>query len=74
MSKKRKHKELDIQELREYIRKNLDTMSDQTITRLYEAATGEIVASKISNNKPVLRILECLFLCISYSSYFNRNM
>ena len=55
MSKKRKHKELDIQELREYIRKNLDTMSDQTITRLYEAATGELVASKISNNK--LRII-----------------
>lgn len=55
MSKKRKHKELDIQELREYIRKNLDTMSDQTITRLYEAATGELVANKISNNK--LRII-----------------
>ena len=55
MSKKRKHKELDIQELREYIRNNLDTMSDQTITRLYEAATGELVASKISNNK--LRII-----------------
>ena len=51
MSKKRKHKELDIQELREYIRNNLDTMSDQTITRLYEAATGENVTHKISNNK-----------------------
>ena len=55
MSKKRKHKELDIQELREYIRKNLDAMSDQTITRLYEAATGENVTHKISNNK--LRII-----------------
>ncbi len=55
MSKKRKYKELDIQEMKEYIRKNLDTMSDQTITRLYEAATGELVASKISNNK--LRII-----------------
>ena len=55
MSEIRKHKELDIQELREYIRKNLDTMSDQTITRLYEAATGELVANKISNNK--LRII-----------------
>ena len=41
--------------LREYIRKNLDTMSDQTITRLYEAATGENVTHKISNNK--LRII-----------------
>ena len=55
MSKKRKNKELDIQELREYIRKNLDTMSDHKITRLYEAATGELVANKISNNK--LRII-----------------
>tara|TARA_B100000214_G_scaffold289841_1_gene219540 strand:- start:377 stop:547 length:171 start_codon:yes stop_codon:yes gene_type:complete len=55
MSKKRKYKELDIQEMKEYIRKNLDTMSDQTITRLYEAATGELVANKISNNK--LRII-----------------
>ena len=55
MSKKRKHKELDIQELREYIRKNLDTMSDKTITRLYEAATGELVANKTSNHK--LRII-----------------
>ena len=55
MSKKRKYKELDIQEMKEYIRKNLDTMSDKTITRLYEAATGQLVANKISNNK--LRII-----------------
>ena len=55
MSKKRKYKELDIQYMKEYIRKNLDNMGDQTVTRLYEAATGENVTHKISDNK--LRII-----------------
>ena len=57
MSKKRKHKKLDIQDMREYIRKNLDDMSDHKITRLYEAATGELVANKTSDNK--LRVITC---------------
>ena len=55
MSKKRKHKKLDIQDMREYIRKNLDTMSDHKITRLYDAATGELVTNKTSDNK--LRVI-----------------
>jgi|TARA_B100000900_G_scaffold416054_1_gene448766 hypothetical protein len=55
MSKKRKYKELDIQYMKEYIRKNLDNMGDQTVTRLYEAATGENVTHKTSDNK--LRVI-----------------
>ena len=49
MSRKKKDK-ITIEEMKSYIKDNLDEKDDVSISRIYEAMTGIIVSHKIDDN------------------------